>query len=252
VEQLLTDGCATLLDLPRDFPASGPALRQLESVRKGAVVVEPGLRDVLARLAPPIAFLDFETINPAIPVWPGCGPYRQVPVQFSCHVGGRDGLEHHAWMADGPDDPREAIARALIAACAGATTVLAYGAPFERRCIAGLAEALPHLEPELASLSDRIQDLLPIIRDHVYHPEFQGSFSLKQVLPALVPELGYEDLNVQNGATASAALEALLFDAEPLSTVDRQALRRDLLQYCERDTLGMVRLFERLHALAEK
>ena len=88
------------------------------------------------------------------------------------------------------------------------------------------------------------------MRDHVYHPDFGGSFSIKKVLPALVPELGYDDLEIQDGGSASAALETLLLDTDALSAAKRQELRRDLLRYCERDTFAMVRLHERLRALA--
>lgn len=83
-------------------------------------------------------------------------------------------------------------------------------------------------------------------------PGFFGSFSLKDVLPALVPKLGYADLEIQGGSSASAALERLLIDSGELSTADRQALRRDLLRYCERDTLAMVRLYEWLDELARR
>jgi hypothetical protein len=250
VAGLVADGIETIHDLPGGFTASGPANRQIRSVQSGQVVVEPGLKDALATLAPPIAFLDFETINPAVPVWPGCHPYDQVPVQFSCHVLKPRGVEHYEWLADGPMDPRDEFAHALIGACAGCNTVLAYNAPFEQRCIEGLAKALSHLRVELKALSGRIRDLLPIVRDHVYQPDFGGSFSLKKVLPALVPGLVYDDLEIQEGSSASAALETLLLDADTLSTVERQALRRDLLRYCERDTLAMVRLHERLTVLA--
>lgn len=250
VEKLVADGYETLFDLPRRFAASATARRQIRSVQTGKVIVERGLRRALAPLAPPIAFLDLETVNPAIPVWPGCRPYEQVPVQFSCHVLKPDGLEHHTWLADGPGDPREGLARALIAACASARAVLAFNAPFEQRCIDGLVEVLPNLKAELVALSRRIRDLLPIVRDHVYDPDFEGSFSIKKVLPALVPKLGYDDLEIQDGGSASAALETLLLGADALTAAQRRSVRRDLLRYCERDTLGMVRLFERLSELS--
>jgi hypothetical protein len=250
VVKLLADGIETLHDLPLDFAASGPALRQIRSVRAKEVIVEPGLRRDLAKLKQPIAFLDFETISPAVPVWPGCGPYQQIPVQFSCHVLGPGDLKHDEWLAEGPNDPREEFARKVISACREAETVVAYNAPFERRCINAIADALPHLRPDLKTLTERLQDLLPIVRDHVYHPEFGGSFSIKEVLPALVPGLGYDDLEIQDGSSASAALETLLLEADAFSLSERKALRSHLLSYCERDTLAMVRLHERLLALA--
>ncbi|HWR20523.1 MAG TPA: DUF2779 domain-containing protein, partial [Verrucomicrobiae bacterium] len=161
-----------------------------------------------------------------------------------------NGVAHRAWLAEGHGDPREQFAHALIAACAGVNTVLAYNAPFECRCIDGLIEVLPHMEGELVALSRRIRDLLPIVRDHVYHPDFGGSFSIKTVLPALVPGLGYDDLEIHDGGTAAAALETLLLGADTLTAEQQRSVRRELLRYCERDTLGMVRLYERLRALA--
>jgi len=246
LQSALKDGHETLLDLPGDFATSGPAQRQVQSVRKRRIVVEPGLGPALNELESPIAFLDFETVAPPIPAWGGCRPYEQVPVQFSCHVQGPRGVVHHEWLAEGRADPREHFAKALLSACDGARTVLAYNAPFEKGCITGLVEAIPRLAPQLSRLLGRIKDLLPIVRDHVYHPAFLGSFSIKSVLPALVSGMSYEDLEIQDGMTASMALESLLFDGEALAPVAKQAMRRALLRYCERDTLAMVRLHERL------
>jgi hypothetical protein len=243
---LLADGYETLLDLPADFETNRVAMRQLRSVRLGAPVIEPGLGEALRSLQQPIAFLDFETVMPAVPMWPGCRPFQQVPVQFSCHVLDNGQLTHHAWLADGPGDPREAFARAMMAACGAARTVLVYSETFEKPRIRELSAALPHLAPELTALARLIRDLLPIVRNHVYHPDFQGSFSIKDVLPALVPGFGYDDLEIQDGATASAALEALLLGGDALSPEEKQKLREQLLRYCEFDTLAMVRLHERL------
>jgi hypothetical protein len=106
------------------------------------------------------------------------------------------------------------------------------------------------LESDLAKIRDRLRDLLPIVRDHVYHPAFQGSFSIKSALPALVPGFGYEDLEIQEGATASAALEGMLLGSDALTDIERKNVQRDLLEYCKRDTLAMVRLHERLLEIA--
>jgi hypothetical protein len=250
VARLVADGINTLHDLPLDFKASPRALRQIRSIRAGEVVVEEGLSGALAALEPPIAYLDFETVSPPVPAWPGCHPCEQIPVQFSCHVLGPGGLTHHEWLAEGPGDPREDLAREVIRACAGATTIVAFGAQFERGRIEALASFLPHLSADLLELSGRIRDLLPIVRDHVYHPAFGGSFSLKDVLPALVPGLGYEDLAIHDGSTASTALASLLLAEDSFGLEERRAIRRALLAYCERDTLAMVRLHERLDALA--
>ncbi len=245
-------GCATLHEVPPSFRASEIQRRQLESVRTGMPVVAPGLRRALAAaLRGPLAFLDFETIAPAIPVWPGCAPYQSVPVQFSCHRVARSGaVQHVPWLADGPDDPRRGFAEAVLAACAGVRTVVAYNAPFEKRILRDLGSALPDLAPALEDLAARTEDLLKIVRDHVYHPAFAGSFSLKAVLPALVPTLGYDDLAIQDGDTAAAALETLLLEPDAFTDAERRTLRADLEAYCGLDTWALVQLTEQLRTLA--
>jgi hypothetical protein len=248
--KLIDDGYETIHDLPKDFKTGPTALRQIDSVRRGRLIVGSGLGKELAAIKGPIAFLDFETIFPAIPAWTACRPYMQVPVQLSCHLQTSRGFRHYEWLADGSEDPRPAFARELETACAGAATILAYNAPFEKARIADVWKALPGLEPQLSGIHARIQDLLPIVRKYVYHPDFNGSFSIKSVLPALLPDMGYGDLEIKDGGTAAAALETLLFD-DAISTVDKKTLRNQLLAYCRRDTLAMVKLHERLRKLAE-
>jgi hypothetical protein len=251
IDTLVADGIETIDQLPRQFASADVVRRQIKSVRRDKLVVERGLRRALRALRRPIAFLDFETVAPAVPVWPGCRPYDQVPVQLSCHILEESGeLRHHEWLAEGPQDPRPAFAAALVGACDGAATVVAYSAGFEGGRVRELATAIPALAPELAAVEKRIVDLLPVVREHVYHPAFHGSFSLKSVLPALVPSFGYEDLEIREGNAAMIALETLLLAGEPTPGTDRERLRRALLRYCERDTLAMVRLHERLQQLA--
>jgi predicted RecB family nuclease len=172
-------------------------------------------------------------------------------VQFSCHVAdGAGHVTHHAWLAEGPADPRPALAERLVTACAGARTIVAYHAPFERQCIAQLALTVPSLAAPLASIAERLVDLLPIIRNHVYHPDFGGSFSLKRVLPALVPEARYDGLAIAGGQAASLELARLLFRGDEIAPAEKAEMRRALLEYCHLDTRGLVELLARLRLLA--
>ena len=244
-------GYATIHDLPDDVPLKAIQDRQRRAVQSGRVVVEEGLRAALEAFEAPVAFLDFETIGLPIPVWNGCHPYDPVPVQFSCHVQDADGgVRHHEWLADDSADPRPALAERLLEACETARTIATYNAIFERGCLERMAEALPAHAQRLRRLAERIVDLLPVVRNHVYHPEFVGSFSLKSVLPALVPELRYDALAVADGATASLELERLLFPESALDEAARAQLRRNLLAYCRQDTWGLVKLLECLRHLA--
>lgn len=250
---LVSAGCGTIPALPADLSLSATAERQRRSVVSNRLIVEPSLRDALKAFEPPLAFLDFETINPAIPVWDGCHPYDSIPVQFSCHRQQRGGgYEHVEWLAGGPGDPRPQIAEALVAACAGARTIVAYNASFEKTCLRGLGLALgPKATASMEDIESRIVDLLPAVREHVYHPGFGGSFSLKSVLPVLVPELSYDELEVSDGSIAALELARLLLRGETLVEAEKTRLRGALLRYCELDTWGTVRLLERLRELAD-
>jgi len=250
-EKLVAEGYETLVQLPFKAAKSPPAKRQLKAVKSGELVVEKSLRRRLRAFKEPLAFLDFETINPAVPLWPGCRPYGMVPVQLSCHRLGPNGVTHHAWLAEGPGDPRPSFARELLWACKGAKTIVAYNASFEQNRISELAQAAPELADELLALNKRFVDLLPVVRDCVYHPDFGGRFTIKSVLPALVPGMGYDDLAIQEGAAASAALEALLLDGDAFEPKERMKLREELLAYCQRDTFAMVKLWERLKELVD-
>jgi len=220
-------------------------------VQAGRMIVEGNLRKALERFQSPIAFLDFETVQFAIPIWYGCHPYDQIPAQFSCHrerPGG--GLDHYEWVPKAPGDPRAEIATRIIDACAGARTVVAYNAGFEKNCLETLANALPGQAVALRDIISRLADPLPVVREHVYHPDFNGSFSLKNVLPALVPDLGYDDLAIPEGESASRELMRLVVDDGTLVAAERAIKREELLRYCERDTFALVRVLERLRELA--
>lgn len=249
--ELEAKGYRSIHDLPGDLKLNPMQARQVRAVKDGSLVVEPGLVAALDEFAGPLAFIDFETVAPAIPVWTGCRPYENVPVQFSVHTRRADGTWHHdQWLAEGPGDPRPELAERLVAACASAQALVAYHAAFERDCLRVLALGAPHLATELGEMELKLLDLLPAVRNHVYHPQFGGSFSLKAVLPALVPELNYDDLDVRDGAAATLALWQLVFERETLLARDATRLRQALLRYCERDTWAMVKLLDRLRELA--
>lgn len=251
-DALAEEGYETIFDLPDRLELGPIPERQRRAVQSGEIVVEEGLREALASLAAPVAHLDFETISPAIPVWPGCRPYDLVPVQFSVQVEGAGDREatRVEWLADGEDDPREAIARALVHALRGARTIIVYYAPFEIGRLRELQQAVPDLAAELEDVISRIVDLLPIVRAHVYHPDFGGSFSLKKVAPALVPGLAYAGMQISDGGVATQALETLLLHESTLAAADRDRLRRDLLTYCEQDTSATRGVLQRLREVS--
>jgi predicted RecB family nuclease len=227
--------------------------RQVRAVREDRLVVESGLAEALAghgllERGGRVGYLDFETIQRALPVWSGQRPWEQTVVQFSYHEQQPDGaVTHAAFLAEGPDDPRAEIVEGLLAATAGAPVIVTY-TPFEKTRIRKLAEQVPARRNELLELADRLVDLLPVVRNHVYHPEFRGSYSLKAILTPLCPDLGYDDLAIVDGQVASVEIARLLFFQHLVQ--DRARTRADLLAYCERDTWALVRLVARLRELA--
>jgi hypothetical protein len=198
----------------------------------------------LAAHSLPAYFLDFETIQFAVPIWKGTRPYQKITFQFSLHKLSASGqLEQSAFLDLSGNNPSEPFAHALIAACGQQGPVFVYNAGFETARIRELAERYPHLSEPLLTINERVVDLLPIARERYYHPSQQGSWSIKKVLPAVVPELRYDALDgVQDGGMA---MDAFLEGIHPNTSAERKSqIEQQLLDYCKLDTYAMVRLWQ--------
>jgi len=246
----LLTGVNRISDLPATQKLNVTQKRQIRAMKEDRLVVEATLGQALEPFDCKLGFLDFETIMRAVPVWPGMAPWEQAPAQFSYHESNADGTYTHAeYLAEGPKDCRPELARAMVEATKNAEKVAMYSS-FEKTRIRGLQEAVPELRAELEALEGKLVDLLPVVRENVYHPDFLGSFSLKYVLHPLVPELTYDDLVIVDGLVASVEIARLLFVAGKIAPEERARVRQDLLNYCERDTWAMVKVLERLRELA--
>ena len=248
----LARGIHKIGDLPATEKLDFTQRRQIKAMAENRIVVEPTLAGQLDPFVTPgrLGFLDFETISRAIPVWPGMAPWQQAAAQFSYHERQPDGTyTHAAFLAEGPEDARPKLTAAMIRATARADRVATYTS-FEKTRIRDLQKAVPDLADELAALEAKLLDLHPVVKNCVYHPGFLGSFSLKYILTPLVPDLTYNDLVIVDGRVASVEIARLLFVADKIPRHERDRVRQDLLNYCERDTWAMVRLLERLKELA--
>jgi hypothetical protein len=242
--EMIRRGVDDLRQVP-DQLLNDTQLRVKKHTAEGTVYFDAaGAATDLAPYGFPAYFLDFETINFAVPIWAGTRPYQQVPFQFSLHVvdANRD-LDHRSFLDLSGQDPSEPFARTLIADCGTHGPIFVYNAAFESTRIRELAERFPLLATKLNALIPRIVDLLPIARNRYYHPSQQGSWSIKAVLPAIAPELRYDGLEgVQDGGMAMGAFaEAIRPDTAPER---RTEIERQLQTYCGLDTLAMVRLWE--------
>ena len=245
-------GGVTIQELPHDYELNPIGTRQRRAILEKRLIVDAALQQALAPLeGARLAFLDFESIGPAIPTWSDCQPHQPVPVQMSCHLqDGAGGIHHRDWLAQGREDPRAGLAKAVVEAAHQADCVLAYFSPFERKMLLHLARVVPEYSEELKQIADKLFDLLPVVRNHVYHPNFGGSFSLKKVYPALVEGSGYASLEVQDGGAAAHLLEAYLVRGRIPEGQDEDWLRRHLLAYCKQDTQALVELLDVLRGLA--
>jgi hypothetical protein len=257
-QRLFEDGITELTDIPNDFPLSWHQRIQVDAAKSGEPRINrEGIQSFLDGLTYPLYFLDFETIMPGVPIFEQTRPYQQVVFQYSLHIQhapGDEFVENHAFLADPTDmDMRNTLMDKLLFELSiiyGAKgTILVYNQSFEVARLKEAARDLPHHADTIYNeVLPRIVDLaVPFQRKDYYAPEMNGSYSIKAVLPALVPELSYSDLEIQEGGTASLVFLQMVqgsFMGDVIST--RNALER----YCELDTWGMVRIMERLYQVA--
>jgi len=247
LEKLRTADIHDIREIPDGFDSlTDNQQRVRDSVVSGEPHLGSELSEALNQATFPLNFLDFETFNPALPAYPGTRPYQIIPFQWSLHILDTAGnLSHMEFLHDGNGDPREMVATSLLDAVGTEGSIVAYSS-YERTTIQHLAEEFPQYAERLLALCDRIFDLLKVIRESYYHPEFHGSYSVKSVLPVLVPNLGYADLGIQGGSIAAIAY-ARMIDSDT-STSEKAYTKDALLAYCQRDTEAMVRIFGVLKA----
>ena len=219
-----------------------------EPVDHGEAQFNPdALQEFIDRLEYPLYFLDFETWQSAIPEQDGHWPYRQIPFQFSLHIQKKPGtaVKHVAYLAENTASPLEDFALALLKACGNTGPIVVYNKAFESTRLRELADDYENYADAIQQLRNRMIDLMePFRRRHYYLPEMQGSYSIKKVLPALVPELSYDELTIGRGDVASR--EFYMLPHYPPK--QQQAIRNALLEYCKLDTWAMVRLLDELTA----
>ena len=231
-------------DIPDDFRLSALQRRIRNSVINNREYIAAELRAGLEDIGYPLHFLDFETIGPAIPRYSGTRPYQAIPFQWSDHILYPEGrIEHREYLCDEDKDPGEEFINTLIGSLGTRGSIFIY-TNYETMVIKALAERMPGFSEILVNITERFRDLCALIKEYYYHPGFHGSFSLKSVLPALVPEMSYQELAVKEGVQASVEYLRMI---NPATTPEEKArIMKELLTYCCYDTLAMVRIREEL------
>ncbi len=243
--ELYYGGIVRFEDIPDDFHMSEKQWMQVEgALHNKKNIDKSAVRDFLDTLTYPLHFVDFETFMPAIPMFPNSRPYQQLCFQYSSHSLEKPGgkLKHKAFLAKAQMDPRLEFLKSLLEDTAGTGSILVYNKAFEATRLKELAQDFPGYKRPIANRIRRMKDLaIPFQKGHYYKPSMNGSYSIKSVLPALVPKLSYKALEIQNGGIASSAFFAL-FEEKDKKVI--QHTRSNLLDYCKLDTLAMVKILE--------
>jgi hypothetical protein len=248
--QLLGEGIQSINDIPSSYNLTAHQTIQKKSIEsKEPRIDKSQISEFLNTLKYPLYYLDFETFATAIPLYDNLRPYMKVPFQYSLHVQKhpKSESEHFSFLAEGHTDPRPEILANLQKLLGSAGSIVAYNAAFEKDALKKCCEFYPAFSDWYVSIESRFVDLMAPFRSfHYYHPDQDGSYSIKAVLPALTG-MSYEGMDIQEGGTAS--MEYLRVTFGDVDEKERQKVRRQLEEYCKLDTEAMTAILIHLSEL---
>ena len=238
-------------NIPEGIVTSTAGLRHYQAVKSETTHIElENIKEELAQLKYPLYFLDYETFAPGVPLFDGYRPYQRMTFQYSLHVQEKPGgkLKHYAYLAENWEDPSFGLANELKKQIGNVGTIVAWNMGFEKGCNSEMGERYPEFASFFNDVNDRMFDLMQVFKKGYYvHKDFHGSASLKKVLPTLIPELSYGDLGIHEGGTASNKWREMI--SPEMGSKEKKKIYNNLLEYCELDTLAMVKILEYLNNL---
>ena len=248
--ELYRDGIIKLDDVPDDYSLNKNNGIQLDVYKSGKAKIDrEDLKSFLDDFNYPLYFMDFESFQPAVPLFDNSKPYQQIPFQYSIHLKEKNDIElkHFEFLAEPGEDPRVKFIEGLLNDTQGDGDIVVYNKTFEITRLKEIARDFPQYADEIEKLILRIKDLMiPFQRKYYYAPEMIGSYSIKAVLPSLVPELSYDELKIKEGGLASITFESLQTETDMMIIAET---REQLLEYCKLDTLAMVKILGKLGSL---
>ncbi len=251
--ELYEQGIVNIEDIPDDYAMTPMQKQKVQNWKDQATFIDKeNIKDFLETLSYPIYHLDFETFQQAIPEWKGITPYQQIPFQYSLHIEQADGtIEHRDFLGEDGVDPRYELAKRLVEDIPMDVTVLAYSMSFEKGVNSKLAESFSEFSDHLLAINANMKDLMsPFQQKYYVTPQMQGIYSIKYILPSLVPKMqeAYKSLNgIQNGSDAMNAFPKL----SSMNTHEKEETRNALLEYCKLDTLAMVKVLKKLREVVD-
>jgi hypothetical protein len=249
LEGMVEGGHLSIYDVPEDFALS-PNQRSHVNVTQTEITTNKSveIKKLLEEMEYPFYFLDYETYPTAVPIYDGCKPYMQIPFQYSLHIQREPGgkCEHVEFLAeDGDVNPMKALANSLKEVIGDEGSIIVWNKKFEKKCNENIGEVFPEYAEEMRKINERLFDLMEIFQKNLYvHKDFKGKYSIKKVLPIFDPELSYKELNIRDGSMAMNSWKKMVF--EEVNEVEKEQIKKDLLEYCKLDTWAMVRIYEEL------
>lgn len=251
IRQLEEMGIYDIDDVPHDFPLTDKQRFQVQVAQsKESSIDIKGIQKDLQGLEYPLYFIDYESFNPAIPMYKGYKPYDQMPFQWSLHVQELESapLKHYEFIETERINPIQNFLKELSNIIGETGSIIVWNKTFEGTQNKRMGKIHPEFAEFCKSMNARMYDLMDIFRDGIYaDPKFKGSYSIKKVLPVLVPELSYKDMEISEGATAMANWYEMVYANTSSEQIEHT--KRNLLKYCELDTEAMVEIFKVLKKL---
>jgi len=240
-------GIIEIKDIPDDFGLSESQLNQIQTAKTGkAIIDEEAVSTTLNSLEYPLYFLDYETYASAIPLFDSTRPYNNICFQYSLHVIDKPNgeVEHFEFLHTEHSNPVPKLLTSMQQHIGNTGSVVVWNKSFEMSRNEEMAKQYPKYANFLKSINSRVFDLMEIFRKQYYvHPDFKGSCSIKKVLPVLVPKLNHKNLEgIQEGGTASLYWFKHIFS----NSAEKNKTIKNLLKYCDLDTLAMVEIFNAL------
>jgi hypothetical protein len=249
--ELLNQGIIDIQDVPDSFKLNAKQHLIVDVAQSNQELINrEAIQKEFQHFTFPLYFLDYESFLSAIPMYDGYKPQQQMVFQYSLHkMESLNGdTRHTEHLAVTKDDPSKSLIKQLREDIGDAGTVFVWFKPFEMTRNKELAIIHPDYADFLEDLNERIYDLGDFINFGFYlHPEFKGSWSIKKVLPVMVPELSYDEMEIGKGDQAMMAWCELINDK--LSIEETKKTKTALLAYCKLDTWAMVKIWKKLYSM---
>ncbi len=247
--KLYESGIVHLADVPAETLKNDQRLQLEALLKKKKIIDKKAIREFISTLWYPLYFLDFETFESSIPIYDGARPTHKIPFQYSLHYIKRKGgkVYHSEYLARPGTDHRKELLKKLLADIPEKACVLVYNMVFEKGALDDLAEQFLRFRSAIERIKNNMRDLMPPFKNRAfYHYKMKGSYSIKAVLPVIEPTLSYSNLEIADGNMAMVEYARMNSSNDPAEV---EEIRRRLLEYCTLDTLAMVRLLDKLHAM---